>query len=433
LLWGGLDNKGDSLTSGELFDPASGEFTSVVSYPSTLFPQPTDAPVLEASLPVDHAESVPTDTIISLRLSKPLKVETVNSNSVSLSGPSGIEKVKVVPAENGSLVFVTPEAGLLPGGTYTVTVNGAMDRDGLLLPVSGISFSTAAVAGGGASTAPLGQSGSSGSLSTSGTTITTSTTAQSPTDDDFVWHGELKDGKPHSPWQDLPPLQAPPGVTALSGQVLNLGGLPLANVALELEDAAQQKKSKKVETDETGRFLLTELEPGWQELVINGVKARVNRGQDSLANSPVENHGVFEYGLDIKAGQTTALPFTIWLPKIDSANAVTIPSPTTSEVVVTSPRIPGLELRLPPQTVIRDHEGSVVTAVSLTQIPIDRLPFRCRSMSIRRSTLPPNPAAPISKGTALGLSIPTRLKSFRAPGQTSGVTPPVPTAGTFTV
>src|SRR5439155_380594 len=91
--------------------------------------------------------------------------------------------------------------------------------------------------------------------------------------------------------------------------------------------------------------------------------------------APQEDHGVFEYGLEIKEGQTTPLPFTIWLPKIDKNHAVQIPSPTTSEVVLTSPRIPGLEVHIPPNTVIYDHERQVVREVSLTPIPLDRTPF----------------------------------------------------------
>jgi hypothetical protein len=42
---------------------------------------------------------------------------------------------------------------------------------------------------------------------------------------------------------------------------------------------------------------------------------------------------------------------------------------------VTTPCIPGLELRLPPNTVIRDHHGKVVRELSITPIPIDRTPF----------------------------------------------------------
>jgi hypothetical protein len=69
------------------------------------------------------------------------------------------------------------------------------------------------------------------------------------------------------------------------------------------------------------------------------------------------------------------LPYTIWLPALDTAHTVRIASPTTEEIVVTTPRLPGLEVHLPAGTVIRDHEGQVVREVSLTPVPLDRPPF----------------------------------------------------------
>src|SRR4029453_6828599 len=49
--------------------------------------------------------------------------------------------------------------------------------------------------------------------------------------------------------------------------------------------------------------------------------------------------------------------------------------PTSSEVVVTTPYIPGLELHLPPGTTIRGEDGQTVTRLGITPIPIDRTPF----------------------------------------------------------
>lgn len=69
------------------------------------------------------------------------------------------------------------------------------------------------------------------------------------------------------------------------------------------------------------------------------------------------------------------LPYTVWMTKIDTAHAVRIPSPTTRDLVITTPRIPGLELHLPRGSVIKDRQGRVVTDISITAIPIDRPPF----------------------------------------------------------
>jgi YD repeat-containing protein len=79
--------------------------------------------------------------------------------------------------------------------------------------------------------------------------------------------------------------------------------------------------------------------------------------------------------VQLVGGETAALPYTIWMPPIDTANAVWIESPTTPEVVIPSAHIPGLELHLPRQTVITDRQGEVVREVSITRIPVDRPPF----------------------------------------------------------
>jgi RHS repeat-associated protein len=111
-------------------------------------------------------------------------------------------------------------------------------------------------------------------------------------------------------------------------------------------------------TDATGRFLIGS-NPGHGELLIDGGNT----------------HGVFEVGVDLVPGRTTVLSYVIWLPRIDLKHAVMIPSPTVEEIAVTTPLIPGLELRIPPGTVIRDHAGKVVRRLSLTPIPLDRPPF----------------------------------------------------------
>ncbi len=163
------------------------------------------------------------------------------------------------------------------------------------------------------------------------------------------------------PIQPLSPIQGAPDVTALSGQVLSTKGKTLEGVTLQIHDQTTQ-------TDKHGRFLLVlpdPLDSGTQELLIDG----------RTTGKHNKNYGLFEARVEVRAGHTTVLPFTIWLPEIDAAHAVAIPSPTTTEVVVTTPRIPGLELHIPPGTVIRDHDGQVVTHVSLTAIPVDRPPF----------------------------------------------------------
>ena len=59
----------------------------------------------------------------------------------------------------------------------------------------------------------------------------------------------------------------------------------------------------------------------------------------------------------LQAGKLNALPFVIWMSRLDTARTVQIASPTGGETVLATPRIPGLELRIPPNKVIRDRRS----------------------------------------------------------------------------
>lgn len=144
---------------------------------------------------------------------------------------------------------------------------------------------------------------------------------------------------------------------AINGQVLRLNGQPLANVTLSM--AGQHTHS-----DGQGEFLLTGVPLGAQILSIDGRSASI-RGK---------SYGRFDYRMEVKAG-LNELDFTFWMPVLDTQHAMRLPSPTTQEVVVTNPHMPGFALHIPPGTVIRDADGKVVTEVSITPIPADQIPF----------------------------------------------------------
>jgi RHS repeat-associated protein len=371
LLWAGVSSSGETANSGELFDQLALRFTPVDAYPSSAFSLPTDAPSLVASLPPDQVVNVPSDAVIALRFSKPLRVETVNTDTVTLNGPKGIERVRVVPAEDGMLAFVVPEVLLIQGANYLVTINGPVDNDGFRMPLTGFSFSTR-VLGASVSVNPIPLQESGIQVFSGG--LPELTRQNVIPHEDWEWKGMWKNGRPYSPWQDFPALQADSGVTAVAGQVLDLRGLPLANVKLKIENHYGRGEISAA-TDDTGRFLLKGITPGEGELVIDGRHARRRPSGQSSATGVETNHGVFEYGLEIVKEKTNTLPFTIWLPKIDTAHAVKIQSPTVNELVVTTPHIPHLEAHLPQGVVIKDHEGSTVNEISITPIPVDRPPF----------------------------------------------------------
>lgn len=335
MLWGGFDNSGAKVRSAEVFDPAS---QTINGASDSTPPDDGGAPYLIASLPENGTVDVPVDGPVALRFSAPVKAETLNGETLTITGPQGVTAAKIVPAEGGMLAFLTPREKLQPGTNYTLQLFGPVGENELPLSSSAISFTTA------------GEQEQEKSVARY---------------DDEDWlpsadnlRGNWRSKKPDSRQQALPPLQAAPGVTALAGQVLLLNGKPLANVTLQVGD-------KTARTDDTGRFLLTHLAQGRQVLRIDG----------RTASRPGKAYGFFRVGVNITVGKTNALGFTIWMPKLDTAHAVKLASPTTSEVSVTNPQIPGLELRLPPQTIIRDIDGRTVTKLSITPIPTNQPPF----------------------------------------------------------
>src|SRR6266849_9924863 len=99
---------------------------------------------------------------------------------------------------------------------------------------------------------------------------------------------------------------------------LQLDGRPLFHVTLQIGGATAR-------TDHTGPFPVTPTLSGHQELLVDA----------RTANQPGRTYGVFEIGVDLKPGQTTILPFTSWMPRIDTAHAVSVSVPTAGEIVGT--------------------------------------------------------------------------------------------------
>jgi RHS repeat-associated protein len=354
LLAGGIDAHGSVVTVDELFAPETLTIAPVVgSAPDTELSQPQ----LIASIPGDSAIGVPVEIRIALRFSRPLRLDTLHAQTVILSGPRGIESATVVPAEAGRLTFVSPEAALQPGATYALALNGPVDDLGQALPYTEIRFTTAVPGGGppmggkpGQPERPEGEEGTQPKEDRGDR-------AGDPGRDDEADEDPASRSGVRRDEGDQPPM-ARPGVTALAGRVRTLDGQPLRHVMLRVG-------SRVTRTDKHGWFLLQHLRSGHNELLIDGRKT--GRGG--------RHYGVFEVGVVLNPGQTLVLPYTIWMPELDTANAIQIPSPTTEEVVLTTPRIPGLEIRIPPGTVISDHEHRVAREITITPIPVERPPF----------------------------------------------------------
>ena len=352
LLWGGQNARKAGVEDGEIYETDKQSFSWAGVQP----PRDDGAPYVVFSSPKDGEASVPRDVRLAIRFSKPLSVESLNSETATLAGPDGQVVVRVVPAEGGMLGFVTPQEPLQVGATYTLSLNGANDNSDQPLAPLTVSFTTIM---------PEGQEHAPGHQHEGhdGHGQEQSTTLQ-PNDDE-TWvpnarnpYGDWRSNRGDSPWQKLTPLQAAPGVTALSGQVLKLNGQPLANVTLQVGDKAAR-------TDSTGRFLLADIPAGHQQMLINGY----------TANRPGKSYVMCENGVEVMGSKTNVLPYTIWLTAIDTKHVTPIPVPTNREVVVTSPLIPGLEIHIPAGVRLRTHDGSFLSSMSLTPIPVDRTPL----------------------------------------------------------
>jgi RHS repeat-associated protein len=338
LIEGGFDENGKEVGNAELFnsEAESFNFTTITSEQ-----EGPETPFLAGSLPQDGATGVELDSIIALRFSKPLRVESFQSETLKLTGEGKTISAKITLAEGGRLAFLLPIQPLREGIIYTVTCSNGTDGTVNVTPAV-FSFTTAG-----------DKKGESNEVLPN----------QSISDVDWLPNAENLRGNwrtkgERSSWQDQPSLQANPGETALSGQVLTLRGQPLANVTISVD-------GRRTSTDHTGRFLLLEISSGHQVMLIDG----------RSANRPGTTYGTFRAGVEITSDGTNVLPFTIWMPKLDMAHAAEIPSPNNQEIVITNPLIPGLELHLPAGTVIRDLDGQAVTQISITPVPTDRPPF----------------------------------------------------------
>ena len=328
LFSGGIDQHGSSSSSAQIYDPQSQTISAITSTSS--FEEASSALTeMRASSPLDGAQNVQLDTLISIRFSRPVQMASISPATVTLEGPNGIISAKTIAAEAGMLAFLTPVSELAPATSYTVKIAGAVDIGNQSVAYAEFSFSTA---GG----VPAGSDGDE---------------HWTPTSDWRTHRGQSK-------YELLPDLQGPRGTTSLVGQVLKLNGEPLPHVTLEMGN-------RRAESDNTGRFLLTDIPSGHQVLVIEG----------ATANSPGKSYGRYEFGDEIKAGFTNKLDFKIWMSLLDVAHEVTIPSPTAKETILTTPTMPGLELRLPAGTVITDASGKIVRKITITPIPVDRPPF----------------------------------------------------------
>jgi len=287
------------------------------------------------------------------------------------SGTSGSIPATTLPVTGTYTLVVDPDRFLTGSITATLTLTGG--SGGAMALPSGSSSSESAD---GELQSPTGPSVDGGAEPTS-PAGSSSASPEQPAPTGPAWAGQFhppgpeewvptdanltgywRTGRPPSQLTQLAPLPVSYDSTSLAGQVLTLKGEPLEGVTLELGELSAA-------TDETGRFVLPDIPAGHQVLEIDG----------TTANRPGKTYGTFEYGVDLDRGQQNLLPFTIWMPLIDTAHEQSFDSPTTGEVTLSTPGIPGLEVKIPAGSRVEDEDGEAVTKLSITPIPIDRTPF----------------------------------------------------------
>ena len=407
LLWGG--DLAIGATTGERYDPATQRFSLLDKDAALVWAKTLDGfdvPGVSGSDPM--AEGVLTRLAgpLALRFTERLDMSSINIQGVTLLGPRGNVQINVAPAENGLLLFISPLQELMPGVRYTLFVQGARSQKGVEVPLVAVGFNTGSLSGVNGVAISIAGTTEANAVPTDATKKAADKAPSSEDKgvvaadlDDEIWtpsgrnyHGEwhsgraplaerfpakrletlrahrrmvlLRDGRVKSEERErrLSSLKGAAtdtaGVTALTGQTLKLNGQPLAGVTLRIGNQT-------VVSDANGEFLMSPAASGVVMLEIDG----------RSASNAQKQYGRYFYQTYLEPGKVTALPSPVWMVKLDMAHAVKLPSPTTQEVVLTNPSLPGMEVHLPAGTVIRDADGKIATEVSLTPVPADQTPM----------------------------------------------------------
>ena len=303
----------------------------------------------------------------------PAVVRTVTSSQVTTTVPPG--------ATTGQLVVATTQ-GAPAAAPFTVTLTGdfaltavpatvrviAGDRAAVTVAATGTggftglvglratpatsgittAFDSASLAPGGASTltldVPPGAAGGSYPVLISGT---------ASIDGQAVTRGA------HVTLQVLPA-----STTGVAGRIMTAETVPrpIPGVTIALGSAF-------VVTDAAGNFVLLAPPPGPSMLFVDG----------RTASTATAQFPIVEVRLDVAATGVTQVPFTIYLPILDTANAIDLPLDaggfTTREVKATTPAIPGLIVTVPQGTRIVGPDGNPVAQLVITPVPINRSPM----------------------------------------------------------
>jgi RHS repeat-associated protein len=374
---GGVDAKGWPLHDGWVYQP------NVLSQHA---PSNPPTALIAETRPSTSDGSASIHGPLVLRFTTPVDLKQLSAHSITLLGPEGTVPVHVMGTEGGRLAFVQLPDDLYPGSRYNLFVKGLHTANGTSVPYTTVSFTTAGtdatgvvVAGHGGRPAPE-ESNATPALPPLYVMAGGSHAAACQDDSlcrphSFVRDGAFYPGKNnapdftgahwrlYAPYQHLPDTHAleatlPKGATTLVGQVRQIDETPVADAEVSVGDV-------KVRTNAQGVFVLTNIPAGRDELLVDGAPA--SHGD--------KKYGRFVVGADVKANTISHMPFVMYLPRILPRDEITLPTPTTREVVLTHPDMPGLELHVPAGAVLKDRNGHVLTHIALVPTPVDHAPF----------------------------------------------------------
>lgn len=333
-----------------------------------------------ASLPADAATVSP-GSPLSVRFSAPALPASVTDKTVVLMGATGAVPARVFPAEGGRLAFLLPARPLLPGSAYSLFVQGVRDAKGSQSVYYAAAFRTAA----------LGQVASTNSATTKAAAVLPAAadsaqqaTASEEQNEYFEPDGRHFGGR----WVTFRPLPeqvrdrfkydhqrkvardqlvrtagslqvkavAAAGSGSVEGLVLKLNDQPLSNAAIRIA-------GKSVRTDANGRFVVDGIPAGKQSLEVDGTDA-----------VPGKQFAQFIIGVDVQPGQVNNLPHAIHVARIHARDWINITSPAATDLVLTHPKVPGFEIRVPKGTVLKDKTGNALTRIAMVPVPLDRAP-----------------------------------------------------------
>lgn len=376
----GVDDRGQAVRATLRYDAATSQISAVTKTSSATSPS-----LIAETLPGKDNAGASIHGPLVVRFAAPVDLHQLNDHAVTLLGPEGDVPVKIVGAEGGRLAFVQLPDDLYPGSRYTLFVKGLHTASGDAVPYTAVGFTTVShdaagvvLAGQGARPAPK-EGPAESSLPPlyvmAGGDHAACTGEQLCRPQSFIRDGAFYPGKNNAPdatgahwrlyakYQHLPDthvLEAalPKDTTALIGQVRQIDETPVANVEVSIGDHI-------VKTDAQGVFVLKGLTAGRQDVFVDG----------GPASHGDVNYGRFVVGAEVKAKAISHMPFVMYLPRVLPRDEITLPTPTTREVVLTHPDMPGLELHVPAGAVFKDRNGKVLTHIALVPTPVDHAPF----------------------------------------------------------